>query len=140
MTTNYKPSDNNRVNILELTAVWTFHDMLFAMLKLKAATVEGKQETVWWLRSLLVPEVSFHPLTSYIPACSNRSGMECTNRDPMDGETAYADDVTKRTYAVGTGSASEYRNRVRLNSPSVSLIFLPHFPFYPSPSPQSAIL
>jgi hypothetical protein len=140
MTTNYKPSDNNRVNILELTAVWTFHDMLFTMLKLKAGTVEGKQETVWRLRSLLVSEVSFHPLTSYIPAYSNRSGMECTNRDPMDGETTYADDVTKRTYAVGTESASEYRNRVRLNSPSVSLIFLPHFQFYPNPSPQSAIL
>ena len=26
----------------------------------------------------------------------------------MDGETAYADDVAKRTHAVGTGFASEY--------------------------------
>lgn len=140
MTTNYKPSDNNSVDILDLPAVWTFHDMLFTMHKLKASTLKCKQETVWWLRSLLVSEVSFHPLTIYIPAYSNRSGMECTNRDQMDGETPYADDVTKRTYAVGTGFASEYRNRLRLNSSSVPLIFLPHFPFYPNPSPQSAIL
>ena len=78
------------------------------MLRLKASTAEGKQETAWWLRSLLVSEPSFHPLTSHIPAYSNRSGMEYTNRAPMDGETAYADDVTGRTYAVGTGFASEY--------------------------------
>jgi hypothetical protein len=26
----------------------------------------------------------------------------------MDGEIAYADDVTERTYAFGTGFASEY--------------------------------
>jgi len=129
MTTSYKPSDNNRADILELSALWSLHDMLFTMLKLKASTVERKPETVGWLGSLLVSEVSFHPLTSYIPAYSNRSGMEYTNRAPMDGETTYADDVTQKTYAVGTGFASEYETRVRLNSPSVSLIFLPHFPF-----------
>jgi len=108
-TTNYKPCDNNRADILELLAVWTFHGMLFMVLQVKASTVEGKPDTVLWLRSLLVSQVSFHPLTSYIPAYSNRSGMEYTNRAPMDGETAYAVDVTERTYAFGRGFASEYR-------------------------------
>ena len=78
------------------------------MLMLKASTVGGKTETFWLLRSLLESEVAFHPLTSYIPASPNRSGMEYTYRAPMDGETAYADDVTERTYAVGTGFASKY--------------------------------
>jgi len=86
-----------------------FRDILFMMLMFKASTLEGKPETVWGLRSLLVSEVSFHPLTSYIPAYSNRSEMEYTNRATMDGETAYADDVTARTYAVGTGFASKCR-------------------------------
>jgi hypothetical protein len=95
MTTSNKPSDYNRADMLELSAVWTFHDMLFTMLKHKANTVERKPERVGWLGSLFVSEVSFHPLTSYIPAYSNRSGMEYTNRAPMDGETAYADDVTQ---------------------------------------------
>jgi hypothetical protein len=81
---------------------------MFMVLKLKASTVEGKAETVRWLHSLFVSEVSFHPLTIYIPTYSNRPEMEYTNRGPMDGETAYADDVTARTYAVGTGFACEY--------------------------------
>jgi hypothetical protein len=46
-TTNFKPSENNVADVLEDSAVLTFHDLLLMMFLLKANTVEGKAETVW---------------------------------------------------------------------------------------------